>query len=113
LAALSLNLADLTEFSIRDMLSPFEEASMCVRTTRFGGAALLTGLDIVVLCQYGEVVWKAWPRAQRLSAMLLLAWALSTAILWLHVYRDLRSALAERRLSSLSDSSTWRDGTDV
>ena len=83
------------------------------RTARFWFAALMTGLDIVVLCQYGEVVWNAWPGVRWLSTALLLIWAWSAAIMWLHVYGDFRSSFAERGHSSLSDSSRGRDGIDV
>ena len=83
------------------------------RTARFWVVALMTGLDIVVLCRYGEVVWNARQGVHWPSATLLQGLAWSAAIMWLHVYRDFRSSLAERSHSSLSDSSRWRDGTDV
>ena len=93
--------ANLTEFSIRPMLAlrSEEETYMSDRGKRFAFAILLTALDLIVLDKYFGSIWHAsfedpWFRAGFLS--LLILWAASAIVLWIHVYYDLRRTLRER-----------------
>ena len=70
------------------------------RTTRFWVAVLLTGMDIAVYRHFFGVIWLAWPGVEwiRIALLFTLAlWAGSAAVLWLHVYYDLRQLLDEKR----------------
>jgi hypothetical protein len=70
------------------------------RTTRFGVAVLLTGMDVAVFQHFFGVIWQAWPGVEWIRLVLLFTlalWAGSAAVLWLHVYYDLRQLLYERR----------------
>jgi hypothetical protein len=70
------------------------------RTTRFWVAVLLTCMDIAVFQHFFGVIWLAWPGVEWIRVVLLFTLALwmgSAAVLWLHVYYDLRRLLYERR----------------
>jgi len=70
------------------------------RTMRFWVAVLLTGMDIAVFEHFFGVIWLAWPGVEWIRVVLLSTlalWAGSAAVLWLHVYYDLRQLLCERR----------------
>ena len=72
------------------------------RTTRFWVAVLLTGMDIAVFQHFLGVIWQAWPGVEWIRMVLLSTlalWAGSAAVLWLHVYYDLRQLLYERRIA--------------
>lgn len=72
------------------------------RTTRFWVAVLLTGMDIAVFQHFLRVIWQAWPGVEWIRMVLLSTlalWAGSAAVLWLHVYYDLRQLLYERRIA--------------
>jgi hypothetical protein len=71
--------------------------------------------DTVVLRQYGGQIGRAWSRVsveQAASLMLLFDGPLYIAVLWLHVYADLRSASWKCCLAS-SASSKSREEADV
>jgi hypothetical protein len=70
------------------------------RTTRFWVAVLLTGMDIAVYAHFFGVIWQAFSGVGPIRVALLLTlvlWTGSAAVLWLHVYYDLRLWLHERR----------------
>ena len=70
------------------------------RTTRFWVAVLLTGMDVAVLQHFFGVIWLAWSGVEWIRVVLLLTlalWTGSAAVLWLHVYYDLRQLLYEKR----------------
>ena len=70
------------------------------RRMRFSIALLLTGMDIAVYEHFFGVIWQVWSGVAwiRVVLWLLLAvWMGSAAVLWLHVYYDLRHFLYERR----------------
>jgi len=70
------------------------------RTTRFWVAFLLTGMDIAVFQHFFVVIWLAWLGVEWIRVVVLFTLALwpgSAAVLWLHVYYDLRQLLYERR----------------
>ena len=70
------------------------------RTKRFAIAVLLTGVDAALLKRYFNVIWQAWSEVlwSRGAFLLLLALLVaSAAVLWIHVYYDLRQTMRERR----------------
>ena len=70
------------------------------RTTRFSVAVLLTIMDIAVFEHFFGVIWEAWSAIAWVRVVLiptLALWTCSAAVLWLHVYYDLRQLLHERR----------------
>jgi len=90
------------------------------RTTRFWVAVLLIGMDIAVYRHFFGVIWLAWPGVEwiRIALLFTLAlWAGSAAVLWLHVYYDLRQLLYERRcarsLNVAPLSAELREDSDV
>jgi hypothetical protein len=70
------------------------------RTTRFWVAVLLTGMDIAVYVHFFGAIWQVFSGVGPIRVALLLThvvWTGSAAVLWLHVYYDLRLWLHERR----------------
>ena len=70
------------------------------RTTRFWVAVLLTGMDIAVYVDFFGAIWQAFSGVGPIRVALLstlVVWTGSAAVLWLHVYYDLRLLLYERR----------------
>jgi hypothetical protein len=70
------------------------------RTTRFWVAVLLTGMDIAIFQLFFGVIWLAWSGVEWIRVVLLFTlalWTGSAAVLWLHVYYDLRQLIYERR----------------
>ena len=92
---------NLTEFRNRSMLaSRLEEMHMRERTKRFAIALLMTTVDIALLDRYIGAIWQAWSEVlwSRGAFLLLLALLVaSAAVLWIHVYYDLRQTMRERR----------------
>jgi len=78
------------------------------RTTRFWVAVLLTCMDIAVYVHFFGAIWQAFSgvRPIRVALLLTLAvWTGSAAVLWLHVYYDLRLWLYGRRNAFALDPS--------
>ena len=69
------------------------------RTTRLWIAILLAGMDIAIFEHSFTAIWLVWSGIGwiRVASVLVLAvWAGSAAVLWLHVYYDLRQVLCDR-----------------
>ena len=69
------------------------------RTKRVAIAVLLTAMDVALLNRYFGVLWQAWPEVLWIRGAFLLLLALlvaSAAVLWIHVYYDLRQTMRER-----------------
>ena len=69
------------------------------RITRFSVAVLLTGMDFAVFEHSFSAIWLVWSGIAwvRLALVLLFAvWTGAAAVLWLHVYYDLRQVLRQR-----------------
>ncbi len=78
-------------------------------TTRFSVAVLLTIMDIAVFEHFFCVIWEAWSRIAWIRVVLiptLAIWTVSAAVLWLHLYYDLRQFLYERRCSQSLNPAT-------
>ena len=72
-------------------------------------ATSLTALDIAVAEKSAGVIWQAWAGVLwiREGILLLLGvWVASAAVLWGHVYCDLRRTLDERRIALSMGSSS-------
>jgi hypothetical protein len=72
------------------------------RTKRFSVAVLMTVMDVGVFEHFFGVIWEAWSGIAWFRVVLFLTlaiWTGSAAVLWLHVYYDLRQLLYERRCS--------------
>ena len=70
------------------------------RTKRFATAVLLTAIDVALLDRYFGAIWRAWSEVLWIRGAFLLLLALlgaSAAVLWIHVYYDLRQFQHERR----------------
>jgi len=70
------------------------------RTKRFAIAVLLTAMDGALLDRYFGAIWQAWSEVLWIRGAFLLLLALlitSAAVLWIHVYYDLRQFQRERR----------------
>lgn len=73
---------------------------MVDRTVRVWITILLTVMDIVIFGRFFGVVWQAWSGVTRVRAalsLLLTVWTGSAAILWLHVFFDIREFLHRHR----------------
>ena len=74
---------------------------MGTRTTRSWIAILLTGMDIAIFEHSFTAIWLVWSGLawiRVVSILVLAVWAGSAAVLWLHVYYDLRQVLRGRCL---------------
>jgi hypothetical protein len=98
----------------------FRGGHMGDRTTRFWVAVLLTGMDIAVFQHFFGVIWLTWSGVEWIRMVLLSTlalWAGSAAVLWLHIYYDLRHLLYERRsartLNVASIPADLREDSDV
>jgi len=87
------------------------------RIKRLEIAILLTVLDIAAFENSCDVIWQGWPDpfwircALRLS---LAVWIASVAVLWLHVYIDLRQPLREQRAVEVAGTADrWKEGANV
>jgi len=70
------------------------------RTKRFAIAVLMTTVDIALLDRYIGAIWQAWSDVLWIRGAFLLLLVLlvaSAAVLWIHVYYDLRQTIRERR----------------
>jgi hypothetical protein len=83
-------------------------------------AILLTGLDIAVFEHFWGAIWLAlaaiaWIRV--VLVLLLVVWTGSAAVLWLHVFYDIRQILHQRRctlaLHHLPAQNRLRENRDV
>jgi hypothetical protein len=90
------------------------------RTTRFSVAVLLTIMDVVVFEHFFGVICEAWAGLAWMRVVLiptLALWTGSAAVLWLHVYYDLRQILYERRFAQTLNPAAVptepREGGDV
>ena len=82
------------------LASRLEEVSMRERTKRFAIAVLMTTMDVALLERYFDAIWQAWSEVLWIRGAFLLLLALlaaSAAVLWIHVYYDLRQTMHERR----------------
>ena len=73
------------------------------RTKRFATAVLLTAIDVALLDRYFGAIWRAWSEVLWIRGAFLLLLALlgaSAAVLWIHVYYDLRQMMRERSVAS-------------
>ena len=69
------------------------------RAKRFGITVLLTGTDAALFDRYFGAVWPIWSADPWLCGaflLLLVLWAVSAAVLWIHVYYDLRQTMREQ-----------------
>ena len=69
------------------------------REKRFAIAVLLTTIDVALLDRYFGAIWRAWSDVLWIKGAFLLLLALlaaSAAVLWIHVYYDLRQNMRER-----------------
>ena len=69
------------------------------RAKRLAIAVLLTGTDAALFDRYFGAVWLIWSADLWLCGaflLLLVLWAASAAVLWIHVYYDLRQTMRER-----------------
>jgi hypothetical protein len=69
------------------------------RAKRLGITALLTGVDAALLDKYFDLIWQTWsgdPWGRGAFLLLLALLAVSAAVLWIHVYYDLRQTMRER-----------------
>jgi hypothetical protein len=69
------------------------------RTKRFAITVLLTGVDAALLDRYFGLIWQTWsgdPWGRGAFLLLLVLWAASAAVLWIHVYYDLRQTMREQ-----------------
>lgn len=81
------------------LASRWEEVNMRERVKQFAIAVLLTGTDAALFDRYFGAVWpirSADPRLCGAFLLLLVLWAASAAVMWIHVYYDLRQTLRER-----------------
>ncbi len=73
---------------------------MADRTVRVWITILLTLMDIVIFNRFFGVVWQAWSGVTWVRvalSLLLTVWTGSAAILWLHVFFDIREFLHRHR----------------
>ncbi|MHB1698531.1 MAG: hypothetical protein ACYCSN_00105 [Acidobacteriaceae bacterium] len=73
---------------------------MADRTSRLWVAILITVMDVTVFERFFTITWLAlssvlWTRV--VLSLMLTAWTGSAAVIWLHVYYDVRHLLYERR----------------
>ena len=69
------------------------------RAKRLGLTALLTGVDAALLDRYFGLIWQTWsgdPWGRGAFLLLLVLLVVSAAVLWIHVYYDLRQTMRER-----------------
>ena len=88
------------------------------RAKRLGLTALLTGVDAALLDRYFDLIWQTrsggpWGRGAFLLLLVLLV--VSAAVLWIHVYYDLRQTMRERWIApffkaAMSRGALRRDG---
>ncbi len=85
------------------------------QTKRFAIATLLSVADVTVLREYGLLIWRTWsvPWQRAALFLLLLIWALSAAIIWLRVYRDLKRMRQGRRCTDVPIRPEIAEGQDV
>ncbi len=72
------------------------------RLKRFVLVTSLTALDIAVAEKSAGVIWQAWAGVLWIREGILLlfgVWVASAAVLWAHVYCDLRQTLDGRRIA--------------
>ena len=89
-----------------------EEVPMRERDKRFAITVLLTGVDAALLHKYFRMIWHTWSMDPWSCGAFLLLLALltaSAAVLWVHVYCDLRQFQRERR-DALSSRATSLPG---
>ena len=94
------------------LASRLEELHMREREKRFAITVLLTGVDAALLKRYFNVLWHTWsidPWIRGTFLLLLALLAASAAVLWVHVYCDLRQFQRERR-DALSSRATSLPG---
>lgn len=68
---------------------------MRAREKRLIISVLLTAADVIVVNRYGGAIWQCWATnlwPETLVCLLLLTWAGSAAMLWLHVWADFKPA---------------------
>lgn len=102
------------------LASRWDEVRMRERTKRFVIAVLLTAIDVALLDRYFGVIWHTWsgdPWGRGAFLLLLALLVASAAVLWIHVYYDLRQFQRERRgalsLKATSLPGELRRGGDV
>lgn len=69
------------------------------RAKRFAITVLLTTIDVVLLDRYFGAIWQAWSEVLWIRGaflLLLVLLAASAAVLWIHVYYDLRQTIREQ-----------------
>ena len=69
------------------------------RAKRLGITVLLTGVDAALLDRYFGLIWQTWsgdPWGRGAFLLLLALLVVSAAVLWIHVYYDLRQTMRER-----------------
>lgn len=102
------------------LASRWEEVHMRERDKRFAITVLLTGVDAALLKKYFGVTWHTWsmdPWSREAFLLLLALLAASAAVLWIHVYYDLRQTMRERcvapSLKTATSSGELRRDGDV
>ena len=92
------------------LASRWDEVRMRERTKRFAITVLLTGVDAALLKKYFSVIWQTWsmdPWSRGAFLLLLAILAASAAVLWIHVYYDLRETMREQCVAvSLTEASS-------
>ncbi len=79
------------------------------RTKRFVITVLLTGVDAALLNKCFSVIWHTWsmdPWSRGAFLLLLALLAASAAVLWIHVYYDLRQTMRERCVAPFFETAT-------
>ncbi len=69
------------------------------RHKRFAITVLLTGVDAALLDRYFGLIWQTWsgdPWGRGAFLLLLALLVVSAAVLWIHVYYDLRQTMREQ-----------------
>ena len=69
------------------------------RDKRFAITVLLTGVDAALLHKYFRMIWHTWsmdPWSRGAFLLLLALLVVSAAVLWIHVYYDLRQTMREQ-----------------
>ena len=83
------------------------------RTKRLAITVLLTGVDAALLDRYFGVIWQTWsgdPWGRGAFLLLLALLVVSAAVLWMHVYYDLRQTVRERWFAPSFKAATSRGG---
>ena len=83
------------------------------RAKRLGITVLLTGVDAALLDRHFGLIWQTWsgdPWGRGAFLLLLALLVVSAAVLWMHVYYDLRQTVRERWFAPSFKAATSRGG---